>query len=219
MKIFRAPTAADWRRPSVLALVASNLVPVAGVLFFGWKIFPLVFLYWSENVVIGVFNVLKMIFARAGRPGVHKFFLIPFFCAHYGIFTFAHGVFVVMIFGREGETGPVPPGLELFSHAMRVNYLGWAVLGIIVSRGVSFVTNYIGRGEFRRVTVEQLMVAPYGRIVVLHLAILGGGFLIMALHSPLAGLLLFIALKIALDLSAHLAERAALAEKTVEQKI
>ena len=89
MKIFRAPTAADWRRPSVLALVASNLVPVAGVLFFGWKIFPLVFLYWSENVVIGVFNVLKMIFAAGAKSVVSRFFLIPFFCAHYGIFTFA----------------------------------------------------------------------------------------------------------------------------------
>ena len=219
MNFFRAPTAADWRRPSVLALIAANLVPVAGVWFLGWKIFPLVFLYWSENVVIGVFNVLKMFFSTSAKSAASKFFLIPFFCVHYGMFTFVHGIFVIVLFGHAGPTANISPGLNLFGEAMRVNYLGWAVLGIIMSRGVSFVTNYIGGGEFRRVTVEQLMMQPYGRIVVLHLAILGGGYLIMALHSPLAGLLLFIALKIALDLAAHLAERAALTEKIDEQKI
>ena len=211
MKFFRAPALADLQRPSVLALIAANLVPVAGVLFFGWKIFPLVFLYWSENVVIGIYNVMKMIFAATAKNSAAKLFLIPFFCVHYGLFTFIHGIFVVTIFGQDGGAFPPAPGLDLLGPAMRVNHLGWAVLGIVVSRGVSFVTNYIGNGEFRRVTLDQLMAQPYGRIIVLHLAILGGGFLIMALHSPLAGLLLFIALKIALDLSAHLRERDALA--------
>jgi hypothetical protein len=51
------------------------------------------------------------------------------------------------------------------------------------------------------------MQQPYGRIVVLHLTILGGGFLMMALHSPVVGLLLPVALKIALDLRGHFAER------------
>ena len=207
MKFFRAPAAGDWLRPSVVALVAANLVPVAGVLLFGWKIFPLIFLYWSENVVIGVFNVLKMIFCAGAKNPAAKLFIIPFFCVHYGLFTFVHGIFVVKIFGESTGTGGLSSGFNLFGEALRTNHLGWAVLGIIVSRGISFITNFIGQGEFRRVTLEQLMAQPYGRIIVLHVAILGGGFLILALHSPLAGLLLFIALKIAFDLSGHLRER------------
>ncbi len=51
------------------------------------------------------------------------------------------------------------------------------------------------------------MQQPYGRIVGLHLSILFGGFLMMALHSPMWGLLLLVALKIALDLRGHFAER------------
>jgi hypothetical protein len=51
------------------------------------------------------------------------------------------------------------------------------------------------------------MQQPYGRIVVLHLTILGGGFLMLALHSPAVGLLLLVALKTALDLRGHFAER------------
>ncbi|MGA9779521.1 MAG: DUF6498-containing protein [Verrucomicrobiia bacterium] len=57
VKFFGETSAADWLRSAVIALVLANLVPVAGVFLFGWEIFPLMFLFWSENVIIGVFNV------------------------------------------------------------------------------------------------------------------------------------------------------------------
>jgi hypothetical protein len=47
------------------------------------------------------------------------------------------------------------------------------------------------------------MMQPYGRVVVLHLAILGGGFLVMLMGMPVAGLVLLIVLKIGLDVLAH----------------
>jgi hypothetical protein len=81
------------------------------------------------------------------------------------------------------------------------------VLGLAVSRGISFATNYLGKGEYTRVNLPQLMAQPYGRIVVMHLTILGGGFLVMALHSPVAGLLLLVILKTMLDLRGHFSER------------
>jgi hypothetical protein len=36
-----ASSATIWLRPSVLALIAANVVPLLGVLWFGWKVFPL----------------------------------------------------------------------------------------------------------------------------------------------------------------------------------
>src|SRR5262245_8003810 len=48
-------------RSSAWALVAANCLPLLGVLFLGWVAFAIVVLYWSENVVIGAINVLKMI--------------------------------------------------------------------------------------------------------------------------------------------------------------
>jgi hypothetical protein len=53
-------------QPSVVALVLANLVPLAGVFIFHWEVFPLLFLFWLENVVIGILNVLKMLFASPG---------------------------------------------------------------------------------------------------------------------------------------------------------
>jgi 4-hydroxybenzoyl-CoA reductase subunit beta len=50
-----------------LALIAANLVPLAGVFLFGWEVFPLLLLFWFENVIIGFFNALKMLFATPIR--------------------------------------------------------------------------------------------------------------------------------------------------------
>jgi Family of unknown function (DUF6498) len=51
------------------------------------------------------------------------------------------------------------------------------------------------------------MFRPYGRIVVLHLTVLLGGFLVMGLGAPVAAIVLLVALKTAIDLGAHLKER------------
>lgn len=210
MKFFGPITAGDWRKPSVIALILANLVPVVGVLFFGWEVFPLMFLFWSENVIVGVFNALKMACAGGGGTAGQaiKFFLIPFFCVHYGIFTLVHGVFIIALFGGGLNHGGSPLDmLGTFRHTLQEYHLGWTILGLVISRGISFATNYLGKGEYKNLTAPQLMAQPYGRIVVLHLAIIGGGFLVMVLHSPVLGLLLLVGLKTLLDLAAHLRER------------
>ncbi len=210
MKFFGPITASDLRKPSVIALILANLVPIVGVLFFGWEVFPLMFLFWSENVIVGVFNALKMACAGGGGTAGQaiKFFLIPFFCVHYGIFTLVHGVFIIALFG--GGLNHVGSPFDMpgtFWDTLQEYHLGWAILGLAISRGISFATNYLGKGEYKNLTAPQLMAQPYGRIVVLHLAIIGGGFLVMALHSPALGLLLLVGLKTLLDLAAHLRER------------
>jgi hypothetical protein len=203
------PAATPWLTPSAAALLIANLVPLVGVVAFEWKVFPLVFVFWSENVVVGLFNVLKMITARAPGAGefLAKFVTIPFFCVHYGMFTFVHGMFVITLFGGAVKQGAGFPSVETFFSVMHSNHLTWAIVALLASHGVSFFTNYIGRGEYRRATMQQLMHQPYGRIVVLHVAIIGGAFLMAALGSPVWGLALLVALKIALDLRSHRRER------------
>ena len=96
-----------WRRLSVWTLVLANLVPVYGVLALGWDVFPLVLLFWLENVVIGAFNVLRLLVARPDDGGVWalKVVIVPFFIVHYGLFTMVHGVFVFVLFAGSGGEG------------------------------------------------------------------------------------------------------------------
>jgi hypothetical protein len=51
------------------------------------------------------------------------------------------------------------------------------------------------------------MSEPYKRIIVMHLTIIFGGFLVMMLDNKLPALVLMIVLKVGVDLRAHLGER------------
>lgn len=193
--------------PSLIVLLVANAIPIVGVLFLGWTVFPLVLLYWLENVVVGAFNVAKMLTAQPGQPAlwVGKVFIVPFFIVHFGMFTFIHGVLLVALLGPKA-THPFDL-LDTIIPAIRDNKLEWAVLSLVVSHGMSFFWNYIKNGEYQRATLNTLMGQPYVRVMVLHFTVLFGGWIVMTLGSPLPALVLLIVLKTAVDLRGHKAER------------
>ena len=191
-------------RPSSITLVLANLVPLAGVLLLDWQVFDILMLYWAENVVIGIVNVLRM--GLCGKT--EKWFLIPFFIVHYGLFCFGHLAAVTAIFSEATGTGTAWQyffGLPI-SEAWK-SPLWIAILAITASHLFSFFGNFIAGDEYRRTSVAELMQRPYGRIIVLHVAIIIGAALIQWLGSPVMMLVALIAAKIAMDLRWHLSER------------
>jgi hypothetical protein len=197
---------AEFKRISVIAIIITNLIPIYGVLFMGWQVFPVIFLYWIENVIIGISNVLKMLLSSPGSPGqwVAKFFMIPFFCVHYGMFTLVHGIFILVFFGGYMKSGSPMPGISDLLNLIGSLQIGGAVLALMLSHTVSFITNYIGNGEYKQASLSDLMAQPYGRVIILHLTIMIGGFLMMALGSPVVGLVFLIVLKTFIDIKTHL---------------
>jgi hypothetical protein len=207
-RISPAEIPASETPPSAWVLVLANLVPLAGVLFWSWDAFALIALFWMENVVVGVFFLLRVLLADPRDPALWagKLFMIPFFGFHYGMFTAGHGVFVFDMLG--GNRYDVQ-GLWVIEPALRAasDYGLWLPVAVLVaSHFFSFAWNYLYRGEFRRANLGELMSQPYKRVVVLHIAILLGGFAAMALGSPLWALIVLLALKIGLDLKAHVKE-------------
>ena len=196
---------ADLKRVSVIVLILMNLVPVFGVLFMGWRVFPILFLFWTENIVIGFFNIFKMAFAPPDTTGKWgpKYKIIPFFCVHYGMFALVHGIIVFAIFGSVFESDDLFAGISSTYHSLITPTFGWAVLALAASHTISFFVNYIGKGEYRRTSLQQLMVQPYARVIILHITVLIGGFLVMVLGSPVVGLILLIALKTYIDVYSH----------------
>lgn len=209
------------RRPSlpIIMLVLSNLVPVAGVLLWQWDVASILILYWSENLIIGATTVIKML----SRSPIGGLFSSAFFVVHYGGFCAVHCVlllgFLTHIKDPFGELHwPfffmfVELLVNVTRKAFEIAPREWvyAFASLCASHAISLVYNFFVRGERERVTVQQLMSAPYSRIVVLHLAILFGGWGVMLLHSPMPLLLLLILGKIVLDVSAHIKEHRKLA--------
>jgi hypothetical protein len=210
-------------RPSAIALVLSNLVPVFGVLALGWDAFPIVVLYCLESAVIGFYNVLRMAWCTdrfSGHAGL-KVFLILFFGIHYGGFCVFQAVFVFLLYcGKSlvqtlNQNPTVPPLVVLWQTLARYQ-LGWALLALLVSHGVSFVTNYLRQGEYRQAVLLRLMFQPYARVLVFQVTVVMGGFALMYLDAPNHALVLLVLLKIILDLRAHLRERAKLGSRPAE---
>ena len=194
-----------FSRPSVWALIIANLYPVIGVIYFNWQTHPLLLFFWTENLVIGFYTVLKMLVASGGnaKPGA-KLLMVPFFCFHYGIFTLVHGIFVVALFG-----GILIDDTVTASTLMQqiLDYqLFWGVLILLVSHGISFFKNYIRNNEYQQAELTKLMFQPYGRVVILHITIIIGAFLSAFLGSPVIALLVLIILKVSIDIITHLIE-------------
>ncbi|MEM9302803.1 MAG: DUF6498-containing protein [Pseudomonadota bacterium] len=219
-------TSTGRERTSGVVLLLANLVPLAGMALLGWNAFLLLVIYWLENVVVGVLNLFRMAVCRGpNSPWPAKLFMIPFFALHYGGFTFGHGVFVFGFFGGFSEGGDQGGAQNLdlgfdndpIAHVIGIiteQQLLFAVAALAVSHLISFGVNFIGGGEYRRVSLQELMGAPYGRVVVLHVTIILGGGAAMSLGNPMWALLLLVGLKTAIDLVAHRRSHRKLGEKS-----
>ena len=184
--------------PSGLALIAANLVPLAGVLFFGWDLAEVLVLFWAESAVIGFYTALKM--AVVGKLGA--LVAVPFFIGHFGGFMAGHFLFIYAFFVRGLDApGPAPGAWEALQGIF--NPLWLSLAGLFLSHGVSFVDNFLGRREYLDTTMKALMTAPYNRILVMQLALIFGGWIIMLLKSPVPALALLVLGKTALDFTAH----------------
>jgi hypothetical protein len=192
-----------FSKPVFLALlVLLNTIPVYGVFQWGWKSFDLIFLYWLENLIIGGFMILRMLV----RPYAHAvelampIFLVPFFAFHYGMFCYGHGKFVIHLFG-EG----LPPGLanmdipEIILPLVEARHLFWPLLGLFAYHLLDWVRDVSERG-LGSDGIRQLTVAPYRRIIILHITIIASGFALGALNEPLLGLLLLVTFKTGMDI-------------------
>jgi hypothetical protein len=221
---------------SAVVLVAVNVLPLVGVAFWGWSLMTVLVLYWIESGIVGVLNVFKI--ARAeGSPDdpaivadgnritirisgvtnpMAKGPIIGFFVMHYGIFWAVHGVFVFLL--------PLFAGLSSFEPDIGSPGFGFGPMdfgpltldGLLLpaallaaSHTISFFTNYLGRGEYLRTTPARQMISVYGRVVVLHVTIVAGAFVIGFFGTPLAALVLLVGLKTLLDLFFHLREHRA----------
>lgn len=187
-------------RTAIALLVAANMLPIFGVLLWDWNVFAILFLFWCENVVLGVFGIAKTaVFARQ----FHKaggLFLAAFFTVHYGGFMLGHLTVLTKLFSESRNMA--------VSVREVLDFWTWIAIGaLVVSHGWSFVTNFLANKEFESLSSLGAMAMPYKRMVITHVALIAGGFLLIELNEPLAGLLLLLGMKIALDITFHRRER------------
>jgi hypothetical protein len=217
--------------PSAIVLVAVNMIPIIGVAFWGWSLMMILVLYWIESGIVGAINVFKIRKAAGGEDEapvtvegnritirmsgsaamMGKGPLVGFFILHYGIFWVVHGIFVFLL---PLFAGLANPQIDLNEPNFGIGPMDFgplpldglllATFGLTVSHVVSYFANFIGRGEYLRVTPQAQMMSVYGRVVALHVTIIGGAMVIALFGSPIAALYLLVGVKTIFDLVLHL---------------
>jgi hypothetical protein len=207
--------------PTLLALVAANLLPLAFVATGRADAGELLAIYWIENLIVAGYAILRMASAR-GDPAdtlLARAFFILFFMVHFGVFCGVHAFALYRLALSESGLLPLDPHsvLDYRLHDAFPQPAPWqgipdafAVLiaALAVSHGLSYVRNFLLRGEIFHASAADAMFRPYRRMIPMHLATLACGFLAVAQQSAGAVLVLLVLIKTVVDAALHIESHA-----------
>ena len=188
---------------SMVVLLLSNLVTIVLAVYQHWDVFVLMWIYWGQSVIIGYFNVRRIMdlkeFSTDGfrinnrsvkpTPETQRQTAI-FFALHYGIFHLGYLVFLSV------DT-KVAGGFPLFY--------------VLLCIGVFYLNHrfsyrYNREQEQDRVpNIGSIMFFPYIRIIPMHLMIVAG---VSVFGGSTGALIIFLLLKTAADAAMHFVEHA-----------
>lgn len=195
----------SWRQAATA--VGFNLVPIAGVFLWHWNPLSLVFLYWLENVAMGIRTLVSALTAAWSKGLGPLLGIVPrsaFFAVHFGLFCLIHGAFVMSVFSdsaadrsRVGFGAIADTAIDLVRN--QHNFL-IGVASIAIWQTLEFAA-FILSGEPKGANPVRILEAPYRRILMLHGAILLSGVAVSPQHWPVGGVVVLAVLRSAFDIA------------------
>lgn len=191
-------------------LIIANLLPLYGVWFEGWDPKQMFLVYCLETIIIGGYNVIKMIIVTLDRKKdvwenngskslVRGWFFILFFICHYGLFVFVQtGIFAgVSGLSSDGAFGPFTFLGKIFFYLN--NDAKIVLYSFIAMYGFRMTFDFILSGKYRETSLGLLMFQPYLRIFIQQfVVILGSMFLVFGAGKIF--MLIFVSIKLYCDL-------------------
>ena len=142
--------------PVSVILIAANLLPIVGVVYWGWDAFVLLMLYWLETAIIGFWTILRLVSLNAasrsdmgfGGPGrvAGAVGTGLFFTVHAGIFMTVHFLFLWVLFAGDWAKrihGPV----EFVRVIVIATDLWISLLVLFVARGAALFLPLLRRNS------------------------------------------------------------------------
>lgn len=191
---------------SIIALILSNIITILFAIFDQWDLTTIMFIYWCQSIIIGFFNVIKILilkdnttqnFTVNGKPAKltikTKLFMAIFFSMHYGMF---HLGYLVFILSNPFTSNPLqvrqPINIVFILILFFINHL------------YSLVYN-LKKDQKKIKNIGKLFFYPYFRIIPMHLTIIFGGFflIIFGMQSEQYIILFFLLLKTIADVKMH----------------
>lgn len=200
-------------RLGLFSTLVGNLIPLVGVLLFGWDLPSIVVMYWIETGAVGLVNVLRIHksmalgqatvdaggsierpIVRGAGPGG---WLLPLiWLLAYGLFWAILGVFVIQIANGGFYAGASQTGWNGASAAV----VTWGTVSLIGGQVLAYLHDYVVGRRFLTVTSIELLRDPFVRILVMVGTITAGGVGIAAIGSPVGLLAAMVVVKTVIEL-------------------
>jgi hypothetical protein len=211
------PAFGSWL--SIAIVLISNLIPLIGVLYWGWSTFVLLMLYWAETVIIAFWTLMRILigadFAKNFFGEITgRLFFFGFFLVHSCGFMLGHFIFLWAFYSGKVRNSTLD---EAFFQSLQTEFWNGIVIanGLLIplavsfiGRGIAFVIEMAKLPLWRRLVDDDpvegrqpgaLVGGLYARIIIMHLVILGGAALAQK-YGALAPLVLLIAAKTFVDI-------------------
>jgi hypothetical protein len=212
--------------------LAANLLPLAGVWWWGWDAFEVLILYWIQTVLVVGFMLLhirKLPLAGLGeikvngrmRAATHRDYVLMFGGIGF-VFCAGHLGFLWVFFS--GDWNKVVSGPATFWQAFVIANGAWLALSLNLAAGLArylltppraALIRWIGRRIGLRDNnepsgnIDSLSLTLFTRIFAMQAAIIFGAMLVKSYGATTAPLLILIGLKTLFDLGASAAGAAA----------
>lgn len=188
---------------SAWSLIVSNLITIIWAVIQHWSILEIMWIYWSQSVIIGFFNFIRILMlkdfstdgcklnGKSVEPTrTTKINIAFFFAVHYGLFHIGYAVFLF---------ADKPPIRSIASARIDITT-------ILITAGIFFVNHlfsfiYNRNSDAPKPNIGTIMVSPYGRIIPMHLTIVSGVFL----AGNIITIVFFLILKTVADVVMHVA--------------
>ena len=183
--------------------------------------YAVLFGYFLETIVIGIFNCVKMYASsKHNDRGIAVYKYILFFIVHYGFFIAVQSIFVFAFFSFDSDSFVKEPFHLIENYIAIFNLEGMPLIMIVLSvtQLIKYIFDFHVPKKYMKYKVKEIMFKPYLRIVIQQVAVIVAGFFIILSSGSVAAAILLILLRAIVDfILVGIRENSAVLEYFVEK--
>lgn len=215
--------------PSVISIVAVNLMPLAGVIFYDWDPFALLFIYWIQTGIIGYFSFLKIKKVCENEPPERSIRVMAFAVRksrrakptqeiirdYKGILLFGMISSMVLLILFTGYASKKSINWDILYYSFPAVWASihgsfWVItlgsFSFFINHGYSYFSNFLGKKEYLHSNLEEQLTFPIERVGSIWAAIFIAITVLGFIPHLLTVIISLVFCKIMLDVYAHIKE-------------
>lgn len=175
---------------SLYQQILFNFIPVLGYWFLNWNMFSIVYIYWVEAVIIGLFVSLKVLIARGGNADIPEWSKYTRFVAAFKLLLFRWGIMLfywifILVFVALGQ-GKMDSQQVISNMSVLVmmdSGFNIAVMAFFLSQVIDFIQNFILNDEYKEKHPSAYRSLFDSRTIIIHVVIVLGTFAFQFLNE------------------------------------